>query len=181
MALAAKETATPEITLLDGLAESSAAATAAAGALLDKARAAAAAVLSEGGRVSTRAMEHEQHMAHGLAWLATYVESLRQLDAYAARMRQEGRLGELEALIVQTGFASYLAQIAGGIPMSQGETVLPHEMGLDAGDMQAFLDGPVRRLIEEGNTAASRARLAQLIAGREGSSTFGDTGLDETY
>ncbi|MGE0613915.1 MAG: acyl-CoA dehydrogenase family protein, partial [Hyphomicrobiales bacterium] len=42
-------------------------------------------------------------------------------------------------------------------------------------------DGPVRRLIEEGNTAASRARLAQLIAGREGSSTFGDTGLDETY
>jgi (2S)-methylsuccinyl-CoA dehydrogenase len=34
-------------------------------------------------------MEEEQRATHGLAWLATYVESLRQLDAYARRLTDE--------------------------------------------------------------------------------------------
>ena len=81
--------------------------------------------VSEDGRISSRLMEEEQRATHGLAWFATYVESLRQLDAYAKRLTAEGRYGALEDYIVQLGFAEYLAQIFGGIPMNQGEVIRP--------------------------------------------------------
>ena len=61
----------------------------------------------------------------GLAWLATYVEALRQMLGWAERLESAGRLGELEALILQAAYGEYLAQIAGGIPMSQGEIRAP--------------------------------------------------------
>ena len=31
-------------------------------------------------------LEREQHAVHGLAWLATYVEALRQMQAWALRL-----------------------------------------------------------------------------------------------
>src|SRR5437764_1635251 len=65
--------------------------------------------------------DREQRATHGLAWIATYVESIRQLAAYAERMHAAGRLGSLEALLVQLGIGEYLEQIAGGIAMSPGE------------------------------------------------------------
>ena len=34
------------------------------------------------GRANPRALDREQRATHGLAWLATYVEALRQLAAY---------------------------------------------------------------------------------------------------
>ena len=39
-------------------------------------------------------LDREQRATHGLAWLATYVESVRQLAAYAERMQAAGGLGE---------------------------------------------------------------------------------------
>ena len=36
------------------------------------------------GRMVSRVFDREQRATHGLAWLATYVEALRQLAAYAA-------------------------------------------------------------------------------------------------
>ena len=42
------------------------------------------------GRPVARLLDREQRATHGLAWLATYVEALRQLAAYAERM-QRGR------------------------------------------------------------------------------------------
>ena len=44
------------------------------------------------------------HLLHGLAWLATYVEALRQLASYAERMQAAGQFGEVEDLIVGIGF-----------------------------------------------------------------------------
>ena len=41
-----------------------------------------------------------QASAHGLAWLATYVESLRQMLGWARRLEAAGRLGEMERLIL---------------------------------------------------------------------------------
>src|SRR3954467_10795225 len=72
-------------------------------------------------RVSAKLVDREQRAAHGLAWFATYTESLRQLAAYAERMSAAGRFGEVEELTVLVGFGEYLAQMLGGIPMSQGE------------------------------------------------------------
>ena len=137
--------------------------------------------LVEGGRVSAEALEREQHAAHGLAWLATYVEALKQMSAYATRMADEGRLGEVETLIAGIAFSDYLAQIAGGIPMSQGEFIRPHELGLTQSDLETFRAGAVESLIDRGNTAEARARLVALMERQDGAATYGDTGLDETY
>ena len=89
--------------------------------------------LSEGGRLSAAAIEREQHAAHGLAWLATYVEAIKELGGYARRMLAEGRFGETEALMTRIGLGEYLAQIFGGMAMNQGEIVRPSDFGLEGG------------------------------------------------
>ena len=95
------------------------AATQAVEALLADATAAVGRRVMVDDQVVDRLLDREQRATHGLAWLATYVESMRQLAAYAERMHAGGALGELEELLVQLGIGEYLAQIQGGIPMSQ--------------------------------------------------------------
>ncbi len=167
--------------LLDDLLPLTASAVDAADALFVKAKASVFAKVAKDGKVSAAAIEREQFAVHGLAWLATYVEALRQLAAYAARMKEEGRFGEFEALIVQTAFGEYLSQMAGGIPMSQGETVRMRDLGVTHEEAQVLFNDAVRKLVMGGNTAPVRARLAELIAANAGAATFGDTGLEETY
>ena len=70
------------------------------------------------GRIVGRVFDREQRATHGLAWLATYVEAVRQLASYAVRLTGEGTLGELEELLIRVGLGEYLAQVVGGIPMS---------------------------------------------------------------
>src|SRR5262245_49448199 len=91
-------------------------------------------------KMDDRLLDREQRATHGLAWLATYVESVRQLAAYAEHMHARGALGEIEELIVEIGIGEYLAQIQGGIPMSQGEIVRPADLGL-AGEAVAVQIG----------------------------------------
>src|SRR5690606_34902110 len=165
---------------IDNLFDLAAAAVTAAETLYDKARRALRERVTEDGTVSAAVLEREQHMAHGLAWLATYAESLRQMAAYGLRMRDEGRLGDTERLLVQAAFGEYLAQIAGGIPMNQAEFVRPSDFGLGADDLAAFRTGAVDRLIARGNTPDARARLMALIEELDGAATVGDAGLDDT-
>jgi (2S)-methylsuccinyl-CoA dehydrogenase len=133
-----------------------------------------------GGRVAPEALEREQHAAHGLAWLATYGEALRELAAYAERLSAEGRLGETEDLLVRIGMGEYLDQMFGGIPMSQTEIVRPAALGLPGRDLARFRTEAVDILIDGGNTAGNRARLVARIGERQGAATVGDPGLDET-
>ena len=105
----------------------------AAEALLERALAAVRERVSDDGRLSAAKIEAEQHAAHGLAWLATYVEAIKEMAAYASRMREEGRFGETEELLTRIGLGEYLAQIFGGIPMNQGEIVRLADFGLDGG------------------------------------------------
>jgi len=136
-------------------------------------------VAIEGGDTMGRVFDREQRATHGLAWLATYVEALRQLVAYAARMQAEGKFGEIEELQVRIGLGEYLAQILGGIPMSQGETVRLSDLGLSRADVAARMTPGVDHLIETGNTASRRARLVEII-GHHTEPTYGNAGLDET-
>jgi (2S)-methylsuccinyl-CoA dehydrogenase len=146
------------------LLELSAAAVEAAAELLARASAAVRALVAPAGAIEPELLEREQHAVHGLAWLATYVEALRQMRGWAERLEQAGRFGAPERLILELGFGEYLARIAGGMPMSQGETVRLAALGLDQGAIDAFTADPaVRWLIAEGNTAARRAELARLI------------------
>ncbi len=121
-----------------------------------------------------------QHAAHGLAWLATYVESFRQLQRWASELERGGRLGEIEQLILAVGVAEYASQIAGGIAMSQGEIVRPGELGVSVSELRAYEDATadVRAWGEDANF---KHRLAELIAANPAATTFGDTGLDETH
>ena len=140
-----------------------------------------ATVIGAEGKIDGALVDANQHSSHGLAWFSTYAESLSQLKDYAERMQSEGRFGELESLIVQVGFAEYLAQMAGGIPMSQNEFVRPGELGLSAQDLQGFQTPAIQILMTQGNSPQARKRLIELMIQTEGSATFGDTGLDETY
>jgi (2S)-methylsuccinyl-CoA dehydrogenase len=151
----------------------------AAAALRDRAVEAVAAKVSSGGKIDGAALEREQRAAHGLAWIATYVEAIRQITDYARRMEGEGRFGEMERLLVQIGAAEYLSQLFGGVMMSQGEIVRMHELGLTKDQHVAILTEPVVQLIT-GTTPETRARSVELIKGAQGTATFGDTGLDET-
>ncbi len=131
-------------------------------------------LVTAGGKVSGAAMDRHQFAAHALSWLATYVEALRQLDAWAGRLDQAGSFGEMEALILQIGFGEYLAQIAGGIPMSQGEIARLSDLGL------AWAPGAAAaQLIAQGNTPAARQQLVACMRDNHGRATFGATGLDE--
>ena len=105
-------------------------ATAAVEALLADATRAVAERVRKDGRVSSDLLDREQRAAHGLSWFATYVEAIRQLAAYTERMSEAGRFGELEELLVRIGLGEFLAQMIGGIPMSQGEMVRPADLGL---------------------------------------------------
>ena len=78
-------------------------------------------------------------------------------------MQDGGLLAEIEELIVRIGLGEYLAQILGGIPISQGEIVRPADLGLSAAAVAARMTPEVEALIATGNTAQNRARLVELI------------------
>ena len=140
---------------------------------LDAARAALAERLGD----DLAQIETEQFAAHGFAWMATYVEGLRQTLAWAKRLDAAGTLGELESLILQSAYGEYLAQLYGGIALSQVEIVRPRDLGVSSKSVHAFFDGAVSTLVKSGNTAAVRRRIAALIEHGD----FGDAGLgDET-
>ena len=154
-------------------------ATAAAEALLADAAAKVRERVTVEGRMVGRLFDREQRATHGLAWLATYVEAVRQLAAYAERMQSTERLGEIEELLVRIGLGEYLAQILGGIPISQGEIVRPADLGLTAAAVAARVTPEVEMLIASGNTALRRARLVELMRANT-TATVGACGLDDT-
>ena len=131
------------------------------------------------GQPVARLLDRQQRATHGLAWLATYVEAVRQLTAYAERMHGNGRLSGIEELLVRIGLGEYLAQILGGIPISQGEIVRPADLGLSATAVAARMTPAVEALIASSNTAQHRARLVELMCSAHGA-TVGACGLDDT-
>jgi (2S)-methylsuccinyl-CoA dehydrogenase len=146
--------------------------------VLSRATDAVRAAVAPDGVLDPDRLEREQHAVHGLAWLATYVDALRQMRDWAIRLDGLGRLGERERLILHAAFGEYLARIAGGIPMSQGEITRLHQLHLAPAAIGGFTDdAAVARMIVDGTGAPLRARLAALI----GEGEFGDWGFaDET-
>ena len=144
------------------------------------ARAVRAKVTTAEGKQDRKAFERHQHAAHGLSWVATYLETLRQTAQWAHRLEADGKFGEAEQLLSQILFAEYLAQMIGGIPMNQGEIVRPDDLGCSAEDV-ALLSAPaIRRFITEGKTPDSMAAAAKLLPDALSRNTVEETGLDET-
>jgi (2S)-methylsuccinyl-CoA dehydrogenase len=155
-------------------------AVAAADALLDDARRAVADRVMVDGRTVSRLLDSEQRATHGLAWLATYVEALRQLADTGQRLADSGSFSETEELLLRIGAGEYLAQMLGGIPMSQGEIVRLSDLGLSAAAVAARVNPAMEHLIATGNTVQRRARLVELMRHQRHDATVGACGLDDT-
>ncbi|MEY8832644.1 acyl-CoA dehydrogenase family protein [Phaeobacter italicus] len=147
--------------------------------LLDAARTEVRAQVSEDGRVSGKLVEANQTAAHGLAWLATYAYSLRQMHRWASDLQANGKFGEMEQLLLQIGFGEYLWQIYGGIQMNQGEILRLQDLGLSQDSQRVLMVPAVMTLCNSGNTQAARLRLVELMQEQAGSVMFGASGLDE--
>ena len=145
-------------------------------AVLRQARAHVAELVSPGGALDAALIDREQTAVHGFAWMATYVEALRQIRGWASRLDAAGEFGEAEALILRVAFGEYLAQLAGGIAMSQAEIVRPADLGLSEAEIAPLRDGDAARLVA--GLGEARSRLAALLA--EGSpASFGRNALDD--
>jgi len=168
----------PRSVTLPGLLNHCRGALAAAEVYLALARGKVADAVVTGGRVDGDKLDEHQFAAHAFAWTATYVEALRRLLDWAQRLKQGGRLGEAERLILQAAFGEYLAQLQGGIALSQGEIARPADLGLDDAEIRRVL-APGAVLIARGNISAVRERLAQLAAdGHFGAPAIDDEALE---
>jgi len=136
---------------------------------------------ADNGRISAKLVEQNQYATHGLAWLVTYVETLKETLKWTRSLSAEGKLGELEQLMLQAGFAEYLSQLQGGIPMTLGEIIRPADLRVAPEVMTAFRTPAVNSLIDDGYTSAVRERIAVLVADGMDTGHFGDPCLDETY
>lgn len=131
------------------------------------------------GRPDAALMQRHQRVLHGLAWIATTVEGIQCAAQWADRLQQHGRLGEGEKLALTVGIGEYLAQLVGGLPMSQNEIFRPTELGLETA--AATLQGAtsVRWFLARGALPETRQALVDhLRQGREISETAFDEDLD---
>ncbi len=121
-----------------------------------------------------------QHDTHGLAWLATYVSSLHALLGWAQSLHAANKFDELEQLILGAGFGEYLNQIAGGIAITQVETIRPGDFDLADEAEAVFKKTACAILRREGYNTQVRARMAALIQhGNFGALHRGDEALDQ--
>ncbi len=152
----------------------------AAQAYLATARKAVSAELAgEGGRPDSKRLDPEQRRLHALAWTATVVEAITQVCAWFEQGRADGVAGEGEALVLQIGLGEYLAQLAGGLPMSQNELARPSDMDVSAAGRALEANPAVAWFVASGSTPQARADLARRLAeGWRPSERIGDETLD---
>jgi (2S)-methylsuccinyl-CoA dehydrogenase len=162
--------------LLPDLLALTAAATDSADRLVAAGRQAVLSLVAPGGKLDADKLEQNQYAAHGLAWVSTYARALTEMRAWALRLDETGRLGELEALILQVAFGEYLAQLEGGVPLSQVEIIRPADLGIADEDVAAFKTQSVSTLIAAGTAVPARLRIAELM--RDGGG-FGNEALDD--
>lgn len=90
-------------------------------------------------RLTRAFFDHAQRRMHALAWIATAIEGMVQLEAWYARLAREGSSSAGDRLVLSIGFGEYLGQILGGLPMSQNELIRPAD--LQAEEAAALLRG----------------------------------------
>ena len=124
-------------------------------------------------------LNKNQHVGHGLAWYATYVESLSQLSNWIENLDNENRLTPLEEGIAGIGAGEYCLQILYGIPMSQNETIRPEELKISNLNIEKFRE--ISRPLVERSSSNEKNRVMKLLLESHQSGIAPDDGLDETY
>ncbi|MET0274490.1 MAG: acyl-CoA dehydrogenase family protein, partial [Phenylobacterium sp.] len=87
----------------------------------------------------------------------------------------DSRLGEAEALPAQLLAHEYLSQLAGGLPMNQGETFRPADLGVSPERL-----APVIARLAPGASQAAKDRIVALLDQARGRPSLEAGGLDET-
>ncbi len=126
-------------------------------------------LVSKGGKIDRVALDREQHVVHGLAWVATYAETLREVRDWARALSEKGAFGETEQLLAKLLVAEYSAQLAGGVPMTQVEIIRPDHFGVAAPAVALTI------------TQAEKSRLAALLHDSQGRATVENTNLDSDF
>ena len=144
-----------------------------AGALVASLQATVLGRVQRDGRLDRVALDAEQHAAHGLAWAAAYAETLRQTAIWARELGDD--FGEAEALPAQLLAHEYLSQLAGGLPMNQGEMFRPADVFAPADRL-----GHVIGRLRGGASQAVKSRIVELLDAARGRPSLEASGLDET-
>jgi len=132
----------------------------------ERAQAAVRARVTVEGRIDRVALDREQHLVHGFAWVATYAETLREVRDWARALSEQGKFGETERLLALLLTAEYSAQLAGGLPMTQVEIIRPGDFGVEPPRVAVTI------------AQAEKSRLAALLHEAQGRATFENPNLD---
>jgi (2S)-methylsuccinyl-CoA dehydrogenase len=135
---------------------------------------------SKDGKLDRKALDQDQHAAHGLAWIATYAETLTEAAGWAQRLSLEGKFGAPEQDLAHMLFAEYGAQLLGGLPMTQNEMVRPQDVYASAVSVQTLQASALGALARAGAPQAVKTRIAKALNETRGKATLENTGLDET-
>ena len=123
--------------------------------------------------------DKHQSKVHGLAWIATYVEALKQMSIWAEQLLKRDNFSQTERIILILSFNEYLNQIFGGIMMSQNEIVRPVDIDSKKVALQKLCIKEVLFFKDDVDVDQLRSELIELIL-KDGSMPFvGNDGLNE--
>ncbi len=121
---------------------------------------------------------NNQNLIHGFAWIATYVEALRQINNWAIELSKINKIGEFEQLIFDIAFREYTRQIINGIAMSQTEFIKITDYE-SINDADAFaLNDYLKENFNYNDINEMKEQLVKLASNRENTITLENTALD---
>ena len=121
--------------------------------------------------------EKNQHLVHGFAWIATYIEALRQINNWGIELANKNKLNEFEQLILDISFIEYIRQILNGIPMSQTEFI-------KITDFESINKTDELKISENFNSSninELKERLVKIAISKDNIIALENTGLDTEY
>jgi (2S)-methylsuccinyl-CoA dehydrogenase len=121
--------------------------------------------------------EKNQHLVHGFAWIATYIEALRQINNWGIELANKNKLNEFEQLILDISFIEYIRQILNGIPMSQTEFI-------KITDFESINKNDELKISENFNFSSVselKERLVKIAINNDNIITLENTGLETEY
>ncbi|MET0545783.1 MAG: acyl-CoA dehydrogenase family protein [Caulobacterales bacterium] len=156
-------------------------AAAAAKAYVEAVRGGLAALWRKNGKLDRGAIDANQHAAHGLAWIATYAETLTEVAAWAERLSAEGKFSATEQALCYLLFAEYGAQLLGGVLMTQNEIVRPQDLHAPEAALAVLAASELGQLAKAGVDQSVKTFIASALEHARGKATVEETGLDETF
>jgi (2S)-methylsuccinyl-CoA dehydrogenase len=154
-------------------------ATAAAREYLGAVQRAVAQRCAPAGKPAAKLLQQHQRALHGLAWTATTAEAIACAAQWGERLAERALLGAGEELVLTLGVGEYLAQLAGGIPMSQSEIFRPAELGLEQAAAALAGHASACTLMAQAALPETRRALVEHFrAGRLVTETSFDADLD---